>query len=92
MISASDDRDETKILWTMAYIIDEAAGPTTWSYHHTGDEAKKVIVLPERTHDLVFNDTILDSVKDAWETILGERSAEYDFLRFEERKDLNEDE
>lgn len=74
----------------MAFTLDEAAGPTGWNYYDH-DEAKRVIVLPERAHDLAFDDTILDNVKDAWEIILDERSTEYDFLRFEERKDINED-
>lgn len=54
------------------------------------DASGKALIFPQRNHDIAFDDTILDSVKAAWEKILGERSAEYDFLRFEERRDDDE--
>lgn len=52
---------------------------------------EKVIVLPERSHDLALDDSVLDHVKAAWTTILGKRSLEYDFLQFEERREPNDD-
>lgn len=55
------------------------------------DTSGKVLTFPQRTHDIAFDDAILDGVKAAWEKILGNRSAEYDFLRFEERRDENDD-
>lgn len=91
VIRTTTDSTQTEILWTMGCTLDAAAGSIPWNYHPVNDAAKRVIVLPDRTHDLAFDDSILDNVKDAWETILGERSAEYDFLRFEERKDMNDD-
>jgi len=75
----------------MAFTLEEAPHSTPWNYHPVDATAKSVLVLPERTHDLAFDDTILDTVRIAWETILGERSAQYDFLRFEQRNDTNED-
>ena len=54
--------------------------------------SSRVIVLPERTHDISFEDGILDHVKSAWDIILGDNSTEYDFLRFEERRDAADDE
>lgn len=51
------------------------------------DASGRILQLPDRRHDIAFDDSVLDSVKEAWERILGARSAEYDFLRFEERAD-----
>lgn len=79
-----------QILWTIGFTLDEAAGSTGWN-HYIRDTANRVNVLPERTHDLAFDDTILDNVKEAWEAILGERRTEYDFLRFDEHRGMNED-
>lgn len=92
MIKTTNDPEQPKVLWTLAYTLDEAAHPTPGHNYTSDDSSKRVVVLPERIHDLAFDDTILDNVKHAWETILGERSAEYDFLRFEERKEENDDE
>ena len=75
----------------MSFTLDEAIESTPRNSHVRDDASGRVIVLPERAHDLAFDDTVLDSVKDAWETILGKRSVEYDFLRFEDHKDPNED-
>lgn len=91
ILSTIEELAPAKVLWTMSFTLDEAAGSTPWNSHVKDDATKSVIMLPERAHDLAFDDAVLDSVKDAWETILGERSIEYDFLRFEDRKDPNED-
>lgn len=76
----------------MVFTLDVAAGSNPHNFSLTDDPAQRVIVFPDRTHDLAFDDSILDNVKAAWETVLGERSVEYDFLRLEERRDEAEEE
>lgn len=76
----------------MAFTLDVAAGSNPQNFSLSNDPAQRVVIFPDRTHDLAFDDSILDNVKAAWETVLGERSAEYDFLRFEERREEEEEE
>lgn len=85
----SSDTERAKVLWSMAYTVDEPLATTPDSNELSCDTTGQILQLPDRRHDVAFDDSILDSIKVAWEKILGERSAEYDFLRFEERADPN---
>lgn len=78
-------------MWSMSFVRDESATGHAPSPPLQQDASGKVLVLPQRTYDIAFDDSILDGVKAAWEKVLGDRSAEYDFLRFEARRDENED-
>lgn len=76
-----------EVLWTLIYT---SSSPPAYASQPGGDD--KVIVLPERNYDLALDDSVLDHVRAAWTKILGERSSEYDFLQFEERREPNDDE
>lgn len=81
------------MLWSMSFTqhAQAAGSPSAPARSITTHPSGKLLIFPPRSHDIAFDDGVLDHVKSAWEAILGERSAEYDFLRFEERKDTNED-
>lgn len=81
------------MLWSMSFTQHAPAAGSLYASGRsiTTDSSGKLLIFPPRSHDIAFDDSVLDHVKSAWEAILGERSAEYDFLRFEERKDMNED-
>lgn len=74
----------------MNYIRHLPAQNTTGSLLSTS-KGGKVLLFPDRIHSLAFDDAVLDDVKAAWEAILGDRSKEYDFLRFEQGNDDNDD-
>ena len=91
--TAGARREPPEVLWSMTYTTQSAsqsaaqreppsfsASPSDTLQNHS------VIVLPTPSHDLAFDDSILDNVKAAWEKILGDRSNDYDFLQFEQRK------
>lgn len=90
-VLATSDIGDASVLWSMNYITH---GPVEQDTDFLVENLKesKVLVFPERVHDLAFDDTTLDQVKAVWEVILGDRSKEYDFLRFDERHDDNDEE
>ncbi|KAL9090997.1 MAG: hypothetical protein Q9159_001623 [Coniocarpon cinnabarinum] len=59
-------------------------------YHHHALRARskigKVIVFDEPPSDLVFDDTVLDSVKSAWKAVLNLEDGEGEFMRFTPRE------
>ena len=87
LLKTAGDESSAEILWTLSYI---STSPSTSPSQL--DDSEKVIILPDRSHDLALDDSVLDHVKAAWTKILGERSSEFDFLQFEDRKEPNEDE
>lgn len=91
LVSTAGNESAAQAVWSMSFVRDESATGYTPDHPLQQDPSGKVLVFPQRTHDIAFDDTILDGVKAAWERVLGDRSAEYDFLRFEARRDENED-
>lgn len=49
------------------------------------------MVFPPPSVDLAFDDSILDSVKEMWQRIMGEEVVRGDFLRFDDRVEGRED-
>lgn len=91
IISTANSNENATILWQMNYVRQEAKSRDVSNSTTLGDSDSNIIIFPERPHDLTLEDTILDDVKSAWKKILGSRSTEYDFLRFEERRDTEEE-
>ena len=91
VLSTSEDAETAKTLWIMTYTTRGPPAINSSFYSYTYNSTHPVMCFPDRKHDIAFDDSVLDSVKAAWEAVLGEKSAEYDFLRFEERKSTNED-
>ncbi len=79
------------VIWSLSYRTsgppDAASAPRA-----TQTPSSNVLLFPPRPHDIAFDDTILSTVKEAWEAILGvDGVAESTFLRFEERESEAED-
>lgn len=85
-IETGNASERASVLWSMSYTEHE-----TRQESRVSDGTQKLFVIDQSTYDVACDDSILDSVKMIWSSILGEKAAEYDFLRFEERKDAEDD-
>lgn len=65
--------------------IDSEAGPVMSS------QSGRVMLFPVASVDPVFDDSILDGVKETWKRILGNEVEESEFLKFEERTEDEEE-
>ena len=52
-------------------------------------QADNIIMLPAPSLDLAFDETVLDTVKAAWQKVMG--SDAQDFLKFEDRNPIGEE-
>lgn len=84
--SAADPN--TKVLWSLCYTqLGRGAS-------HNADlscPSKSVICLPPVSLDLAFDDSLIDTVKKAWELIMGEKAAQHEFMKFEDREGVYEE-
>ena len=72
------------VLWSLSYRV---FGPAEDPAQVLQTQSSQIMLFSRRAHDIAFDDTVLDVVKDAWKTIMGnEAAAETSFLRFEERE------
>lgn len=69
------------VLWKLQY-QQTSLGVSTSPGSNVND---RVIVLPSMPSDLVFDDTVLESVKGAWRQIVGEGASDEEFLVFDAR-------
>jgi len=87
-LTVSDSKPE--VLWSLKYRAkgrptDSEAGPVLSSM------SGKVMMFPPRSIDLVFDDSILENVKEVWKRIMGDEVDDSDFLKFEDRGVEGED-
>lgn len=61
------------------------------SKHFTSDESGYVMRFPPASLDLAFDDGLVDSVKAVWRQVMGVESKDVDFMRFEEREVVGDD-
>lgn len=85
LLSAIIDAPSPTILWSLQYQqgTNFAVGPSS-----SGVNGRVLDFAPVFL-DLAVDDTILDCVKDAWQKISGDNSA--DFLVFEDKASVDED-
>ena len=83
LIKTTDSAESGTILWTMSYNEELQPSPASKEDHLSS----RLFIVDQGRYDIACDDGILDAVKSTWQAILGEKAAEYDFLRFEERKD-----
>ena len=77
---------EPRILWSLNYQQRGALEPFVVRTSDADDYTpsnEKVLTLPTPPLDLVFDDNIFDSVKDAWLKIVGEEGEKTGFLVFD---------
>lgn len=73
-----------EVLWSLKYrakgrSTDTKAGPVLTAM------SGKVMMFPPASIDLAFDDSILESVKEMWKSIMGDEVEEEDFMKVEER-------
>ncbi|KAF1809159.1 hypothetical protein P152DRAFT_468583 [Eremomyces bilateralis CBS 781.70] len=81
LLDPVQEESTSKVLWSMYF---------EHKYHQPVQDAvdagkdDRVLVIPETPQDLTFDDSILDSVKEIWQKVMGPDVT--DFLVFEERE------
>jgi Rab proteins geranylgeranyltransferase component A len=81
-----------RLLWSMAYIEKGRAPSITASAPFALDRSGQIMSFPPKSQDLAFDDALVDSVKAVWRKVMGAAADDTDFLRFEERENIGDDE
>jgi Rab proteins geranylgeranyltransferase component A len=88
-----DETSQARVLWNLQY---EQHSPHSRGQPQPQNQKiykqERILKLPSPSMDLVFDDGILDSVKWAWQKIMGEEADSEQFLVFPEREGLEDDE
>lgn len=84
---------QPEVLWSLEYTKQCTVPALTTS----GDgkpppgSSSQIILLPDLSPNLIVDDSLLDNIKDAWETIVGEEKGD-GFMVFEDRDGLSDEE
>ncbi|PYH97709.1 hypothetical protein BO71DRAFT_395957 [Aspergillus ellipticus CBS 707.79] len=81
--SAADQ--SANVLWSLRY-TQLGRGSADGSPADIICPSKNLICLPPSSLDLAFDDSLIDTVKNAWELIMGEEAAQHQFMEFEDRE------
>ncbi|GKZ33848.1 Rab proteins geranylgeranyltransferase component A [Aspergillus brasiliensis] len=84
--SAADPN--TKVLWSLRYT---QLGRGASQNASLSCPSRNVICLPPVSLDLAFDDSLIDTVKKAWELIMGDEAAQHEFMKFEDREGAYEE-
>lgn len=84
LIQSVEEPEKPQILWQLQYQQRCDIPPSSDNI-----DEEKSITLPASSVDLAFDETILDSVKAAWQRITGDQPQ--DFLVFEDRNPVGDD-
>jgi len=81
------DADVPKVLWSLRY-IQSGLSPASPSVLAGDQQApRNVLLFPHSSLDVVFDDGMINKVKEAWERIMGDDDTS-SFMQFEEREGL----
>ncbi|RAH42707.1 putative Rab geranylgeranyl transferase escort protein [Aspergillus brunneoviolaceus CBS 621.78] len=87
-------------------LLESAGGPNAqvlWSLRYTqlgraetrsaqpANPVERLIRLPPPSLDLAFDDALIDTVKDAWQAIMGDEATDHEFMTFEDREGAYEE-
>jgi len=89
LLRMSREPETPQVLWSLRYQQCSPEHPSADSDQVIDSREDSFVTLPSPSLDLVFDETILDTVKSAWERILGADTQ--DFLVFEDRNGMGED-
>jgi len=89
LLHMSREPEAPQVLWSLRYQQCSPEHPSTDSDQVIDSREDGFVRLPSAPLDLVFDEAILDTVKSAWERILGGDAQ--DFLVFEDRNGMGED-
>jgi hypothetical protein len=87
LLKLTNESPHPVALWSLKYEQRGYTLPET-SANLVGEEAK-TITFPPLSLDLAFDETVLNTVKEAWQTIMGPDTQ--DFLVFEDRNPMGDD-
>ncbi|KAL2428998.1 hypothetical protein ABEF95_011304 [Exophiala dermatitidis] len=72
------------LLWSLSYLVLDSANDLTLSYPPLGKQFSQILVFPPAPHDISFPDGVLNTVRDAWATIMNASPEDDSFLQFDE--------
>jgi hypothetical protein len=75
----------------MTYVQRGRASSDTDLTPFAQDESGQILTFPPGSLDLAFDDALVESVKAVWRKIMGAEADDADFLRFEERENIGDD-
>ncbi|RAL10988.1 putative Rab geranylgeranyl transferase escort protein [Aspergillus homomorphus CBS 101889] len=82
---------DAKVLWSLRYTqLGRAIGSETGSVQSV-NLADRIVRLPPSSLDLAFDDSLIDTVKDAWQAIMGDDAIDHEFMTFEDREGAYEE-
>ncbi len=85
LLSAHESSPPPAVLWSVKYQQRASSGSETLP-----SDNDHVIRFPPPSMDLAFDDTVLDTVKEVWQKIVGDDAGE--FLVFQDREVYDDDE
>ena len=91
LLSTANEDPAPRILWSMSYNEKDRAPSTAVPAAFAHDESGQLMVFPQKSLDLAFDDALVDSVKGVWREIMGSNANDVEFLRFEEREGIGDD-
>jgi len=87
LIALADESLSPQSLWNLRYEHIDQIAPTRVD----GATFADTIVFPAPSNDLAFDEAVLDHVKAAWLKIMGDTARGEDFLRFEDRNPVGDE-
>ena len=77
-----------KVLWSLRYtqLGRTSTIPDAVEALKSSSPSDNVICFPPPSLDHAFDDQLLDMVKEAWKTVMGEDAADEEFMNFEDRE------
>lgn len=91
LLSTADENPAPTVLWSMSYLEKGRAPSTEAPAPSAHDESGLVMSFRQKSLDLAFDDTLVDSVKAVWTKIMGVEADDAEFLCFEEREITGDD-
>ncbi|PYH45395.1 putative Rab geranylgeranyl transferase escort protein [Aspergillus saccharolyticus JOP 1030-1] len=79
---------DVKVLWSLRYT---QLGRAESISAQPVSSPERIIRLPPPSLDLAFDDVLIDTVKNAWQTIMGDEANDHEFMTFEDREGAYEE-
>lgn len=91
--SVNSLNEEAKALWSLRYTQLGRVSDDVEAGQATACEIQpNVFCFPPPSLDLAFDDGTIDLVKQAWRMIMGDEASEDEFMKFEDREVMNDEE
>lgn len=89
----SANASEAKALWSLHYTqLGRSTGDATETQpSKVTVHPNNVLIFPPPSLDLAFDDTVLETVKEAWKIVLGDEAVDDEFMVFEDRENYDEE-